>query len=166
MESKLKESQSNVTTLNAELEKMKKLVKMLNSGSSKSDEILSAERTEKEHFGLGYTGQTGRCHTIFVKRTSSGANEEKDVKGKRPATTPIRTPVVMTTQRTSGVPLGGTPSRGRRRNWVSICHYYNKRGHIRPRCFQFFTDLRRANQQRVPPRRPERQEWVKKSKSK
>ena len=31
---------------------------MLNSGSSKLDEILSAGRTEKEHFGLGYTGQT------------------------------------------------------------------------------------------------------------
>ena len=58
LESKLKESQSSVTTLNAELEKIKRSVKMLNSGSSKLDEILSAGRTEKEHFGLGYTGQT------------------------------------------------------------------------------------------------------------
>ena len=95
LESKLKESQSSVTTLNAELEKMKKLVKMLNSGSSKLDEILSAGRTEKEHFGLGYTGQTGSGQTVFVKGTSSGTNEEKDVKGKRPTATPIKTPAVM-----------------------------------------------------------------------
>ena len=56
LESKLKESQDSVVTLNAELEKLKKSVKMLNSGSSKLDEILFAGRTEKYHFGLGYTG--------------------------------------------------------------------------------------------------------------
>ena len=67
----------------------------------------------------------------------------------------------MATRRTSGVPPGGTLGYSRR-----ICHYCNKRGHIRPRCFQFFIDLRRANQQRFPPRRPERQEWVKKSENK
>ena len=82
LESKLNESQDSIATLNAELEKMKKLVKMLNSGSSKLDEILSVGRTEKEHFGLGYTGHIGSGQTVFVKGTSSGANEEKDVKGK------------------------------------------------------------------------------------
>ena len=56
MESNLKESQDNVVTLKVELEKLKKSVKMLNSGSSKLDEILFAGRTEKYHFGLGYTG--------------------------------------------------------------------------------------------------------------
>ena len=59
LESKLKESQDNVLTLKAELEKLKKLVKMLNSCSSKLDQILSAGRIEKDHFGLGYAAQTG-----------------------------------------------------------------------------------------------------------
>ena len=38
-----------------ELEGMKKSVKMLNSGSSKLDEILNAGRADKTHVGLGYT---------------------------------------------------------------------------------------------------------------
>ena len=134
-ESKLKESQISVATLNAELEKMKMLVKMLNSGSSKLDEILSAGTIEKEHFGLGYTGQAGNGQTAFVKGTSCGSYEENNVRGKRAATTPIRNLTIMAPRRISGVPPGGTP--GKRRNWVPIYHYCNKRCHIRPRCFRF-----------------------------
>ena len=43
IEIKLKESETTVTTLTAELESMKKSVKMLSSGSSKLDEILAEE---------------------------------------------------------------------------------------------------------------------------
>ena len=69
LDSKLKESQDSVITLKAELEKLKKSVKMLNSGSSKLDEILSAQITEKEHFGLGYTlTKNVRCCTPILKR--------------------------------------------------------------------------------------------------
>ena len=42
LEDKLKESQTNVVTRTAELEGMKKSVKLLNFGSSKLDEILNA----------------------------------------------------------------------------------------------------------------------------
>ena len=111
MESKLKESQRSVSTLNAELEKIKKLVKILNSGSSKLDEILSAGRTEKDHFGLGYTGQTRSGQTVFVKGSPSRVNEEGVVKGKRPAVTPVRTPAVMTSGKASVATHVVTPSR-------------------------------------------------------
>ena len=47
LESKLKESQDEVVKLKAELEKMKKLVNMINYSSSKLDEILFVERIEK-----------------------------------------------------------------------------------------------------------------------
>ena len=69
LESKLKESQDSVTTLTAELESMKKSVKMLNSGSSKLDEILNAGRTDKTHVGLGYTNseKIRSTHTVFSK---------------------------------------------------------------------------------------------------
>ena len=99
LESKLKESQDSVATLKGELEKLKKSVKMLNSGSSKLDEILAAGRTEKEHFGLGYTGQTGSSQTVFVKGSASGVNKEEVVNGKRPVETPVRTPTVMKSEK-------------------------------------------------------------------
>ena len=145
---------------------MKKLVKMLNSGSSKLDEILSTGKTDKEHFGLGYTGHTGSGQTVFVKGTSSGVNVEEDMKGKRAAGTPIRTHAIVNSGKANVATPNGTPGRMRRRKWIPTCHYCNKRGHIRPRCFQLFADLRRASQERLLPRKPVKQEWVKKSESK
>ena len=144
LESKLKESQDSVATLKGELEKLKKSVKMLNSGSSKLDEILAAGRTEKEHFGLGYTGQTESVKTVFVKGTSSGVNVEEDVKGKRPAVTPVRTPAVMklgkarvtTPARTPAVVISvatlgrkttASLGRVREKQCIPICHYCNRR---------------------------------------
>ena len=172
LESKLKESQDSVVTLNAELEKLKKSVKMLNYGSSKMDEILSARRIEKYHFGLGYPGQTGIDQTVFVKGSSSGVNVEEDVKGKRPAVTPVRTPAVMkfgkarvtTPARTPAVVTATTSSeRVREKRWIPICHYCNRRGHIRPQCYQYLADLRRVGKKMPHSRRSTKQVWVKKS---
>ena len=137
---------------------MKKLVKMLNSGSSKLDEILSTGKIEKEHFGLGYSGHTGNGQMVFVKGSSSGINEGRDVKGKRVVETPIRTSTVVNSGRTSVATLARTPGKTRRRKWTLICHYYNKRGHIRPHCFQFFANLRREHQERSQPRSSTKQE--------
>ena len=101
MESKLKESQDSVVTLNAKLENLKKSIKMLNSGSSKLDEILAAGRSDKDRFGLGYTRQTGSGQAIFVKATSSEVSKEDIVKGNRPIETPVRTPTVMKSEKAS-----------------------------------------------------------------
>ena len=84
--------------------------------------------------------------------------------------TPARTPTVITSGRVGVVTPGRTttPPHGRKREkrWILTCHYYNRRGHIRPRCCQYFVDLRRENQERFPPPRLVKQEWVKRSKSK
>ena len=84
--------------------------------------------------------------------------------------TPARTPTVITSGRVGVVTPGRTttPPHGRKREkrWILTCHYCNRRGHIRPRCCQYFVDLRRENQERFPPRRLVKQEWVKRSKSK
>ena len=165
LESKLIESQGSVATLKAELEKMKKLVKMLNSGSSNLDEILSTGKIEKEHFGLGYSRQTGNGQTVFVKGSSSSINEGRDEKGKRAVESSIGTSTVVNPGNTSVATPAGTSGKTRRGRWTPICHYCNKRGHIRPRCFQFFADLRREHQKKSQPRRSTKQEWVKKIES-
>ena len=158
LESKLKKSQDRVATLKAKLEKMKKLVKMLSSGSSKLDEILSTGRMEKEHFGLGYIGQIRSGQTVFVKGSLSGANEKAVEKGKRVAAIPIRTPVVMTSRKARITTHVATPGRTGRRKWTPTCHYCNKQGHTRPCCFQYFIDLRRENQERSQHHRPFKKE--------
>ena len=53
------------------------------------------KKTENEHFGLGYIGQTGSGQTMFVKGSLSGVYEEGVENGKRVAGTPIRTPAVV-----------------------------------------------------------------------
>ena len=93
LESKLKESQDNVATLNGELESMKRSVKMLSSGSSKLDEILAARRSDKEYFGLGYTVKSNGNTTVFVKGSTSDVKNDEDLKAS--IVTPIRTPAVI-----------------------------------------------------------------------
>ena len=135
---------------------MKKLVKILNSSSSKLDEILSVRRTEKKHFGLGYTGQLRSGQTIFVKETSFGTNEEKDVKQKRPAATPIITPAVMVRGQVAYHMEEHQEEQEEGIGFQSVI-IVTKRSYQAAIFLIFFADLRRANQQRFPPRRPERQ---------
>ena len=171
LESKLKESQDSVATLTAELESMKKSVKMLNSNSSKLDEILNTGRTDKTHVGLGYTGseKIGSTQTVFVKASPSGVKIHDDLKQKASVATPAKTPAVITCARvgvtTTGRTTTASPWKKNEKRWIPTCHYCNRKGHIRPRCYQYFADLRRENQERFPPRRPVKQEWVKKSES-
>ena len=94
LEVKLNESETSVTTLTAKLESMKKLVKMLNSDSSKLDEILTVERTDKTHFGLGYTGKSTYGTTVFVKGSTSDIKNDQDLNTS--VVTPARTPAVIT----------------------------------------------------------------------
>ena len=135
-ESKLKESQDNVATLKAEIEKLKKSLKMLNSGSSTG-------RIEKEYFGLGYTRQTGSGQTVFVKDSASGVNKEEVVKGKRSVAILVRAPTVMKSGKASIATLVRTPAaltsiatpgittialsgRMKEKRWIPICHYCNR----------------------------------------
>ena len=59
-----------------ELNQMKKLVEMLNSGSSKLDHILSLGKVVGDHAGLGYTGIRLDLKTIFVQATNSFNSRE------------------------------------------------------------------------------------------
>ena len=81
-----------------------------------------------------------------------------------------KTPIVITFRRvgveTPGKITTALPRRKREKRLILTCHYCNKRGHVRPRCYQYFADLRRENQERFPPRRLVKQEWVKKYESK
>ena len=129
LEKKLNESQEKETELTTELENMKKLVRMINSGSSKLDEVLAVERLDKEHFELGYTslGKAIASQTVFVKESTSGVKKDEDLILKAPIVTPTRRLVA-----TPGIAPSMTQGKIIENIWVPICHYYNKRGHIRP----------------------------------
>ena len=133
---------------------MKKSVNMLNSGSSKLDEILNAGRADKTHVGLGYTGNSRGSQTTFVKASISGVKILDDLKQKASVGTPVRIPGVTQpgVSQARRPPTDSNQMRSRRR--IPICHYCNKIGHIRPRCYQYFTYLRRADKERArAPRR-------------
>ena len=129
LEVKLKESETSVTTLTAELESMKKSVKMLNSGSSKLDEILTVGRSDKTHFGLGYTGKSTDGTTVFVKGSTSDVKNDEDLKAS--VVTPARIPAVITSVRvgvaTPGRISTASPGKKKEKRWIPICHYCNRR---------------------------------------
>ncbi|KAG9453915.1 hypothetical protein H6P81_006819 [Aristolochia fimbriata] len=62
---KLKEQQ--IEELQKELFSTKQLLKKLEKGKGKLDEILSSGKTSNDKSGLGYTGSTSKRQTLFVK---------------------------------------------------------------------------------------------------
>ena len=129
LEFKLNESEISITILTAELESMKKSIKILNYGSSKLDEILAAGRSDKEHFGLGYIGKSTGGTIIFVKRRTFDVKNDENLNAS--VVTPARTPAVITSGRMGVVAPGRTstasPRRKKEKRWIPICYYCNKR---------------------------------------
>ena len=115
---------------------------------------MATERTDKEHHGLKYTGSgtTADAQTIFVKPITSDVKNDKDMKLKTVVATPIRAPAVTPTRTlvaTPSITPSMTQGRIREKICVSIFHYCNKKGHIRPRCYQYLADLKRVDQEKV-----------------
>ncbi|KAI3461556.1 hypothetical protein Pfo_018219 [Paulownia fortunei] len=89
----------------------------LDSDKKKLDEILFIGKPCSHHHELGYIGESSTSKTIFVKeqkRVESIFDKSKKTIFQKPK-----------------------PKR-----FISICHFYNLLGHIRPRCFRFKKALR------------------------
>ena len=121
---------------------MKKTVKMLNSGSSKLDQILTVGKVAGDHMGLGYKGESSSTKTIFVP----AAKVEKPEMNQKKTRT-----------------QSGTRSSAPVKKWVPVCHYCERVGHIRPRCFQYLANLRKTDKNKPQRQSLTKQVWVKKS---
>ncbi|CAM8917541.1 unnamed protein product [Rhodiola kirilowii] len=109
--------------------------KMLNSGTKDLDSILGAQRTSGGYKGLGFTGASSSGKTTFVKAKPRSHVVPAEHLPRRKAT--------------------WYPSRKQKQNDVRrrdgrICYYCNKRGHIKPRCYEFLAYLRKLKQKPVP----------------
>ncbi|CAM8966753.1 unnamed protein product [Rhodiola kirilowii] len=118
-----------------ELNNLKKSVKMLNSGTKNLDNILGAQRTSSSYKGLGFTGASSSGKTTFVKAKPQSHVVPAEHLPRRKATWYL--------------------SRKQKQNDVQrrdgrICYYCNKRGHIKPRCYEFLAYLRKLKQKPVP----------------
>ncbi|KAH6797199.1 hypothetical protein C2S52_021753 [Perilla frutescens var. hirtella] len=70
VQNELLQSRNSTQALNGELQHLKKLVKMMNYGSSQLDEILSKGKSPQDHSGLGYNG--AHTYDVFCQGQSSG----------------------------------------------------------------------------------------------
>ncbi|KAG9444825.1 hypothetical protein H6P81_016165 [Aristolochia fimbriata] len=66
-EESLKLQEKQIEELQKELFSTQQILKKLEKGKGKLDEILSSEKTSNDKSGLGYTGSTSKRQTIFVK---------------------------------------------------------------------------------------------------
>ena len=82
--------------------------------------------------------------------------------GKASVATPVRTPVVVTSVATPGRTTTTSSGRVREKRWIPTCHYCNKRGHIRPRCYQYLADLRKVGKKTSHSQRSTKQVWMEK----
>ncbi|EXB90374.1 hypothetical protein L484_004877 [Morus notabilis] len=67
--------------MKAELEHAQKTLKMMNSGTSKLDHILTMGKANGDHYGLGFSGKGSTSKTVFVKEQVT--QEPQPVIGKR-----------------------------------------------------------------------------------
>ena len=114
LESYLDESAKIQGNLRGELKHMKKQVRMLNSTSSKCDQILTVGKAVRDRVGLGYTSASSRLKTMFVQ--ASRAEKPEVVRKNAGSYSETRI---------------GTPTR----KWISTCHYCERIGYIQPRCY-------------------------------
>ena len=133
----------------SELEYMKKSIKMLNTGTDKLDHILTIGKPSGEHHGLGFTGKNLSSKTVFVKE-GSGAVPQQKIKT---FTATIENPV----KNSAGIAV-----KNHRRMNVPICHYCGRKGHIRLRCFQYLSDIRKRVARTATGKSRTQQMWGKK----
>ena len=113
------------------LEHIKKSITMLNSGSSKLDQILTVGKAASDRVGLGYTGESSGSKTVFVPAAQVKKLEVVRKNSGTHSRTYIRTPVKKVVEKNTGSHsriCTKTPSR----KWIPTCHYYKRIGHIRP----------------------------------
>ncbi|KAH6762795.1 hypothetical protein C2S52_020228 [Perilla frutescens var. hirtella] len=115
LQNDLHQSRNNSHSQNGEFLHLKKLVKMMNSGSSQLDDIISKEKSPQDHTGLGYTG--GKFFDRFCQGQTSGTHGESIPE-------PESKPEIKQPQ----------PQKSQPRKIGVVCHYCEKPGHIRPYC--------------------------------
>lgn len=134
-----------INELTIKLKSASGVVEHFNAGSRVLDEILECQRPPSDRTGLGFhaassnsmdektTGMT--THTkrkeIFVKnlgRPTAFLNQKGEAKTKT-ILNPI-TPIFFK--------LNGHTQKTIVKNFIHVCHYCGKKGHIRPNCFQLY----------------------------
>ncbi|KAH6785832.1 hypothetical protein C2S51_038287 [Perilla frutescens var. frutescens] len=127
----LQQSRNNSHSQNGELLHLKKLVKMMNSGSSQLDDILSKGKSPQDHTRLGYTG--GKFFDRFCQGQTSRMHDESVPEPEFKSE--IKQP---------------QPQKSQPRKIGVVCHYCEKPGHIRP--YYRFEEVTRSVPVSVPNR--------------
>ena len=66
LEALLVEKDENLKSITIELEKTKKILRLLNNGTSKLDHLITTSKSFGDHSGVGYKGESFGTKTVFV----------------------------------------------------------------------------------------------------
>ncbi|XP_024030940.1 uncharacterized protein LOC112094406 [Morus notabilis] len=99
------ENEKKLQETRAELEHTQKSLKIMNSGTTKLDHILSIGKASGDRHGLGYIGESSTSKKVFVKKTSA----------PKPPTSSSKKTII---------------SFPRHKKFVPTCHYCNLPGYI------------------------------------
>lgn len=139
LEEKLKHSQAKLESKSKELRHLQKLVKLLNNGTTKLDEILSQGEYAHDEAGVGF--KTGEPSTS-PEGTSFKANFEKQRVEVRKNTSQKRQKYVSV-RRQGGYQPTCEASKPHQK-FIPVCHYCGRLGHIRPLCRFYLGDNRNS----------------------
>ncbi|XP_057775493.1 uncharacterized protein LOC130994468 [Salvia miltiorrhiza] len=122
-----------------ELEHHQKLVKMMNTGTEKLDEILENSQSSGNKAGLGFQGKG------WIPKDDGGKAKATPPNAvDQPPKPPVLRPAAY---------KNAHSKKNYNRAFVPTCHYCGRRGHIRPRCRFLLRDIQNMrNSQNYRPR--------------
>ncbi|CAM8877637.1 unnamed protein product [Rhodiola kirilowii] len=131
-----------------ELNELKRLVRMLNSGTSNLNDILRSQRMESGHRGLGFTEGSSSKGTTFVETEQVSEQFPEQMVRKHP-----RQKVDLSQDKSRTTYLSSNQKKD-----LLTCWYCYQMGHIRRQCRLFLAERRGHQQQQIQPR--QKQVWI------
>ena len=104
-ESEAAKNKRDLAGTRLELERTQRNLRLLNSGTTKLDHLLSQQRTSSDHTGLGYMGESSGRKLAFVKATNkSDVSHEQNTK-ERPGMKSVTNSVAAKRKQKHFVPI-------------------------------------------------------------
>ena len=117
------------------LERTKKTICLLNNGTNSLDHLITFGKSFGDHRGVGFKDESSGTKTVFIKFGLLAYPIEASY--HKPIIKSIATEGKSAIQQYIATCKSTKFSRQERKskNFILICHFYDVKGHIRPRCF-------------------------------
>ena len=141
LETSLAEKDKKLKSIAIELERTKKMLRLLNNSTNRLDHLIIVGNSFDDHSGVRYKDESSSTKTILVKfgLLTDSINLSYNKLVVKSVATKNKSAVKQSIAIGKFLKHSGQKRKGK--NFVPICHFCGVKGHIRPRCFTLMNFL-------------------------